>query len=141
LSVYVDTSVLVAYYCPELLSTKAETFITHQVRPVISSLTEIEFFSAMSRKVREKSIYRRDASRIAAKFLTHVNSQYYASFPVEDHHYKLARDWIGMFSLALRTLDALHLAICSSEGLDIVTADPALFRSAKALSLNSILLQ
>jgi len=32
LSIYVDTSVLVAYYCPELLSGKAETFITHQIR-------------------------------------------------------------------------------------------------------------
>ncbi len=130
-----------AYYCPELLSAKAETFITHQVRPVISSLTEVEFFSAVSRKVREKSVQRRDANKIVSTFLSHVNSRYYDSVPIELLHYKLARDWIGMFSLPLRTFDALHLAICSSEGLDIVTADPSLFKSAKALSLNSVLLQ
>ena len=100
---------------------KPETFIARQVQPFISSLTEIEFFSAISRKVREKSMYRRDANRIVAKFLSHVNSQYYASVPLQNHHYKLARDWIGMFSLPLKPLDSLHLAICSSEGMDIVS--------------------
>lgn len=139
--VYVDTSVLVAYYCPELLSDKAEAFLMTQVRPAVSALTEVEFFSAVSRKVREKAIGRKEANRITAKFIAHLDAQYYSSLPVEIHHYRLARDWIGMFSFALRTLDALHLAISSSEGLDIVTADPGLFRSAKALSLNAIFLE
>ncbi len=53
----------------------------------------------------------------------------------------MPRDWIGMFSLPPRTLDALHRAIPSSEGLDIVTTDPEAFRSAKALSLNAVLLE
>jgi len=56
-------------------------------------------------------------------------------------HYRLARDWIGMFSFALKTLDALHLAIFSSEGSGVITADPGLFKSAKALSLNAVLLE
>jgi hypothetical protein len=47
--------------------------------------------------------------------------QYYASVPLQNHHYKLARDWIGMFSFPLKPLDSLHLAICSSEGMDIVS--------------------
>ena len=89
--VYVDTSVLVAYYCPEPLSENVEAFLTTHAQPTISALTEIELFSAVS--------------------------------------------------LPLRTFDALHLAISSSEGFDIVTADPGLFKSAKALSLNAILLE
>jgi predicted nucleic acid-binding protein len=35
--VYVDTSVLVAYYCPEPLSGKAETFLISQDKPVINT--------------------------------------------------------------------------------------------------------
>ncbi|NWF56378.1 MAG: PIN domain-containing protein [Syntrophaceae bacterium] len=42
--VYVDTSVIVAYYCPEPLSEAAEAFLTAHSRPAISSLTELEFF-------------------------------------------------------------------------------------------------
>jgi len=139
--VYVDTSVLVAYYCPEPLSERVEDFLTKHVEPIISALTEIELFSAVSKKVRTKEMKRKDAGRVVAKFLTDMENDYYTYLPVETSHYRLARDWIGMFSLSLRTLDALHLAISSSEGVDIVTTDPGLFKSAQALSINTILLE
>ena len=139
--VYVDTSVLVAYYCPELLSEKVEAFLTAHAQPRISALTEIELFSTVSKKVRTKEIKRKDAGRVVAMFLADIENDYYTYLPVEASHYRLARDWIGMFSLSLRTLDALHLAISSSERLDIVTTDPGLFRSAKALSLKAIFLE
>lgn len=139
--VYVDTSVLVAYYCPEPLSEKVEAFLTTHVQPIISALTEIELFSAVSKKVRTKEMKRKDAGRVVARFLADIENGYYTYLPVEASYYRLARDWIGMFSLSLRTLDALHLAISSSEGLDIVTTDPGLFKSAKALSMKAILLE
>jgi predicted nucleic acid-binding protein len=133
--------VLVAYYCPEPLSEKVETFITGQSKLTISALTEIEMFSALSRKVREKAMDRHDAGRVTAKFIFHLDGHYFTYLPVETHHFRLARDWIGMFKLNLRTLDALHLAIASSEGLSIVTTDKNLLKSAKGLGLSSILLE
>lgn len=139
--VYVDTSVLVAYYTPEPLSEKVETFLTAHEKPIISALTEIELFSAVSKKVRAKEMKRKDAGRVVARFLADKENGYYTCLHLEASHYRLARDWIGMFILPLRTLDVLHLAISSSEGLDIVTTDPGLFKSAKALSLNAILIQ
>jgi len=139
--VYVDTSALVAYYCPEPLSEKVEDFLTTHAQPTISGLTEVELFSAVSKKVRTKELKRKDAGRVIARFLADMENGYYTYLPVEAHHYRLARDWVGMFSLPLRTLDALHLAISSSEGLDIVTTDPGLFKSAKALSLNAIIFE
>ncbi|HTN73390.1 MAG TPA: type II toxin-antitoxin system VapC family toxin [Methylomirabilota bacterium] len=138
---YVDTSVLVAYYCPEPLSQKAESFLTTDAQPTISALTEVELFSAVSKKVRTKEIRRKDAGRVAARFLADIEKGYYTYLPVEATYYRLARDWIGIFHLSLRTLDALHLAISSSEGLEIVTTDPGLFKSARALSLKAIFLQ
>jgi predicted nucleic acid-binding protein len=45
-----------------------------------------------------------------------------------------------MFKVNLRSLDALHLAVASSEGLAVVTTDQSLSKSAKALGLNAMLL-
>ena len=138
---YLDTSVIAAYYCPEPLSGKAEDFLTLHPRPAISSLTELEMFSAMSRKIREGGLNRKTAGKIAGKFLGHVDGHFYRYLPVESHHYRLARDWIGLFSTRLKTLDALHLAIAFSEGLTLVTADHELAESAQTLSLDSIFLK
>ena len=141
MKVYIDTSVLAAYYCPEPLSEKAETFLTAHIQPAISSLTELELFSAISRKVREKGMDHKDAGRVTARFVAHVDNHYYTYLSIEAHHFRLARDWIGMFKLNLRSLDALHLAVSSSEGLTLVAADKGLFKSAKTLDLDSIYLE
>ena len=138
---YIDTSVLVAYYCPEPLSEKVEAFLVAQEEPAISALTEVEFFSAISRKVREKAIDRKDAIKVGAQFVSHLDAGYYLRHPVEDRHYQVAKSWISLFQLSLRTLDALHLAICSLKRLTLATADPGLFKSAKGLAIDTIFIQ
>ncbi len=140
MSFYVDTSVLVAYYSPEPLSDKAEKFLTTHRQPAISALTELELFSAISRKVRKGGMSKKDASRIIPTFISHKDNKLYTYLPVQLHHYTLARDWIGLFKLGLKSLDALHLAIASSEGLTIVSADRNLLRSAEALGLTAAFL-
>jgi uncharacterized protein len=132
---YIDTSVLAAYYCPEPLSEKAESLLTRQAQPSISALTELELFSAVSRKIREGSLLKLDGDRIIARFLAHTDGGFYNYLSIENHHYRLARDWIGHFNTALRTLDALHLAIASVEELTLVTADKVLARSAESLGV------
>ena len=138
MSFYVDTSVVVAYYCPEPLSDKAEKFLTAHLQPAISALTELELFSAVLRKVRERGISERDAKRILATFVSHTDNKFYSYIPVLQHHYRLARDWISLFKWGLKSLDALHLAIASSEGLTIVSADRNLIRSAEAMGMTAI---
>jgi len=133
--VYVDTSIIVPYYCPEELSGKAEDFLLAEVRPAISSLTEVEVFSAVSRKVREGGLNKKTGRRILAKFLEHVDRNFYTNLAVVPYHFRLARDWIGLLNIGLRSLDALHLAIASTEGLRLVTADRGLAESATTLGL------
>ena len=70
---YIDTSVLVAYFCPEPLSEKAEEFLIGHPQPGISALSEVELFSAVSRKVREGGISRKDGGRVIARFVAHVD--------------------------------------------------------------------
>jgi uncharacterized protein len=138
---YLDTSLVVPYYCPELLSEKAETFITGNSPIAVSSLTELEMFSAVSRKVREGSLDKNDGSRILAAFLSHLDRQLYTLVPVSERHYKLARDWIGLLSNNLRSLDALHLALASVEDMALVTADQGLAKSANVLGVSCILVE
>jgi hypothetical protein len=138
---YIDTSVIVAYYYPEPLSEKAEAFLMTHIRPAISILTEVEMFSALSRKIREGGLSRRDAGRIIGKFLSHVDGHFYTHLFIESHHYRLARDWIGLFNTNLKALDALHLATAHVEGLTFVTADQELAESARVLALDVVLLK
>jgi hypothetical protein len=138
---YLDTSVIVAYYCPEALSGKVEDFLMTQTRPAISSLSELEMFSAVSRKVREGGLKGKIGNRIIAKFLGHVEGHLFKCLPVEPHHFRLARDWMGLFTTKLKTLDALHLAIASSNGLTLVTADRELSKSGKSLGIDVMLLE
>ena len=138
---YVDTSLLVAYYCPEPMSEKAEIFLTSHSPLIISTLTELEMFSAVSRKVRGRDLNRPAARRILAKFLSHLDGHFFACLSVATHHLRLARDWIGQFNTSLRSLDAVHLAIASLEGLTMITADRDLAVSAKILSLDVTLIK
>lgn len=136
--IYLDTSVVVAYYCPEPLSQHAERVVRSQARPAISELTEVELLSALSRKVRNRELPDTQAAQVAAQFLTHLEGNFYTRIALDRRHYKLARDWIGRFTNPLRTLDALHLAVAATEGLRFVTADGRLARSAKALPVEAV---
>jgi predicted nucleic acid-binding protein len=137
---YIDTSVLVAYYCPEPLADKAENFLAEIDRPKISALTEIELFSALSRKLRNKEIDSKTTRLIAAKFLSHLEGKYFDFLPVTANHYSLASNWISQFTLPLKSLDAIHLAIASCEDLSIVTSDHQLYQNARKLDIEAILL-
>lgn len=135
---YIDTSVLVAYYCPEPISETAEKLILRSKRPCISSLTEVEFASALSRKVREINLSSEDGNKIFNQFQSHIEQSLYGLIAVEDRHCQTAKTWIVQFSTPLRTLDALHLAIAAESGLTLLTADKHLNISAKYFGIDVV---
>ena len=135
MKLYLDTSVLVAYYCPEPLSRQVQELLVESVKPAMSYLTETELYSAVARKVRTEEISGVDGNRILAKFSSHMDMNLFTILPIDDHHWRLARGWIGLFSAPLRTLDALHLAIASAGEFVLITADKSLQRSADILGV------
>jgi len=135
LKLYLDTSVLVAYYCPEPLSRQVQELLVESVKPAMSYLTEVELYSAVARKVRTEEISGVDGNRILAKFSSHMDMNLFTILPIDDHHWRLARGWIGLFSTPLRTLDTLHLAIASAGEFVLITADKSLQRSADILGV------
>ena len=135
---YIDTSVLVAYYCPEPISETAEKLILSSKRPCISSLTEVELASALSRKVREKNLSPDDGNKIYNQFQSHLEQSFYGLTAVDDRHYQTAKTWIVQFSTSLKTLDALHLAVAAEGDFTLLTADKHLSISAKYFGIDVV---
>lgn len=138
---YVDTSVLVAYYCPEPISDQVEKMILRGSDPAISSLTEIELASAVARKVRERGLSKEDGNRVLNQFRHHQNQRVFHMIPIEPAHFRQAFHWMCDFSTALRTLDALHLAVAAGDDLEMVTADKQIARSGEKIGLKIALIE
>ena len=138
---YFDTSVVVAYYCPEPLSPAAERRLRGDATPAVSDLVEVEFFSALARKVRAREMSSRDATRAGERFVDHLGTGLYGRIAVQRRHYEVARGWLARFTSPLRTLDAVHLALADVEGLRLATADQSLSRSARNLGIDVILVR
>jgi predicted nucleic acid-binding protein len=113
------------------LSRRAERIIRTHARPAVSDLTEVELSSALSRKVRLGEMLVDDATQV----LLHLEEGLFTRVQLERRHYELARDWLARFTLALRTLDALHLAVAAREEFRLVTADAAMAQAAKTLGV------
>jgi predicted nucleic acid-binding protein len=131
LRAYIDTSLLVAYYCPEPLSRSAQGRLAKVAEPVISPLVEVELYSAIAAKVRARELDATSAGQILAVFRKHLADGCYGVVPIETAEYALACDWIGRFSSSLRAMDALHMAVALANNLTLLTADKALAGSAK----------
>ena len=138
---YLDTSVLVAYYCPEPLSTVAEKVILKARQPAVSALTEVELVSALARKIRGRELSREHANHVLTEFQSHLNQFLFKRIPVERAHYSVAFTWLAQFAVPLRTLDALHLAVAADNHLEVITADRQLSQSARKLGVRTRLLR
>jgi predicted nucleic acid-binding protein len=130
-SAYIDTSVLGAYYCPELLSAAAEDALRRIEAPVISILSEVEFFFLISKKRRLKELNQRQAKEILDLFATHVAEGFYRRMVLTAEHYLKARQLIAAVDIKLHTLDALHLSAAIAETLTLLTADRDLAAAAR----------
>jgi predicted nucleic acid-binding protein len=138
---YLDTSVLVAYYCPEALSEAAEKMILADGQPAVSALTEVELVSALARKIRERELSRENANQVLTEFQSHLNQFLFKRIPLERDHYSVAFNWLAQFAVPLRTLDALHLAVAAQNNLELVTADQQLLQCARKLRVRTRLLR
>ncbi len=133
---YIDTSVIVAYYCPEPISEAVEKLIIEIKQPAISHLTEIEFVSAISRKIREKNLSQTDGNKILTQFQSHIQQKMFRWLSLEYKHFQMGKNWISQFNTPLRTLDALHLALASTFNLTLLSVDLQLLKSAGLLGVD-----
>ncbi|MHB8743770.1 MAG: type II toxin-antitoxin system VapC family toxin [Sulfuricaulis sp.] len=131
MSAYIDASVLGAYYCPEPVSRAAEEVVRRIKSPVISALSEVEFYSLVSKKRRLKELNERQAREVLDLFGSHIAEGFYRRVSMSTDHYLKARQFLVSFTVPLHTLDALHLSVAVAEMLPLATSDRTLAAAAK----------
>lgn len=123
---YFDTSALVPVYIQEAFSEQAASCMGRVQEIHVSNLTEVEFYSALAKKIRVGGLMRPAAQRVVDEFDTHLRTGVYLRSVVTEAVFQRALDFLKGFATPLRSLDALHLACCAASALVLVTADTAL---------------
>lgn len=130
--VYLDTSVLVACFAPEPLSAVANRFVSGVEAPCLSPLTDVEFQSALARKVRARAMPPGEARAAAAQYEQQRAAGVFRQLAVTPSAWQRALGLVREGLAALATLDAVHLAVALEAGCVLVTADVELAEAAKA---------
>jgi predicted nucleic acid-binding protein len=132
---YLDTSILVAYYVPEALSELVQQRLLMPPLKTVSELAQTEFVAALALRQRIGDLSLADVQRVATLFTRHVGEHRYRSLHLNTTVYQLAREYVVRFDLPLKAPDALHLAAASLEELTLITADRQLARNAETLGI------
>lgn len=137
-TIYCDTSVVVAYYTPEVHSAKAEKVLDGHQQRVISPLVLTEVSSAFRRKVHDRNLPKADAQSAWEDFKLDVSTGLFRLIELERRHYDHAAAQVWLTKERLRTLDAVHLAVASLDGYAMTTADEVMAKVGKDLSVKML---
>ena len=134
---YVDTSALIKLYVAEPQSEEVEKFIDTLNRPLISSLSILEWHCAMNRRLRSGAFDDTYHRMARAEFARHLASGAYRVHALHEGLYAQATYLLDSVApLPLRTLDALHLAAAqSAHASTMATADKIMAQAANQLGL------
>ncbi len=139
--IYLDTSVLVAYYVPESLSTLAQQRLVAAQGVMVSELTHTEFVSALSLRLRIGDLTHEAVQQVTTLFAGHLAQGLYLPLHLTSAVYRQAQAYITRYDLPLKTPDALHLAAAALEQAPLITADRQLARNAQFLGVAVELLE
>ena len=139
--IYLDTSVLVAYYVPEPLSTLAQQRLMADPAVLVSELAQTELVSALVLRLRIGSLSLAAVQQVTTLFASHLAQGLYVPLHLSSAVYRQAQVYITRYDLAIKTPDALHLAAAALEQAPLVTADRQLAHNAQALGIAVELLE
>jgi len=132
---YLDTSALAKWYLNEPNSDTFEAFVRALPGAAISRLTTLEFRCLLTRRRRVGDITSAIERRVFSSFENDIRAGFLDVHPLEDHHVVAAAEVVNRLSRhALRSLDALHLAIAMElKAGTLATADRIMADTAAAL--------
>lgn len=133
--IYLDASAIVPLFVAEAQSAEASARILGQVL-VASPLSLAETSSAIGRRVRMQEVAEPDALAALAA-LDGWAQRVVAACDVTAGDFLTATVFLRRFPLALRTPDALHLAIAGRLGARLLTFDARMAAAAGALGIDA----
>lgn len=136
MSVYLDTSLLVAAVAREAATARTQAWLTAQEAGslLISDWVVTEFASALSVKLRIGDLD--TASRAeAAGLFARLRAEGLTELSVYRRHFHDAAAFATRSELGLRGADALHIAIAAGSGATICTLDRRLAEAARSLAV------
>ena len=141
MTLYLDTSLLVAALCDEEMSAPAQAWLGEQEPGtlLISEWTITEISSAMGLKLRTGALDLEQRAAALAAFNLLV-SESFTTLPVTGAHFRAAAKFLDQHGLGLRSGDALHLAVASEHGATLQTLDRRLAAAGPALGVRTQLL-
>ena len=135
---YIDTSALAKYYLTESHSEAVESYLqSTSLAPAISRLTRVEFVCLLRRRRRTGQITAAFERSVRANFERQVARSLFRLVPLTDADFDLSIALIDRVGVALRSLDALHLAAATTcEAEEFVTADGVQAAAARKLGFS-----
>lgn len=139
---YLDTSAVAKWYLNEPGSNEFVAFLKSLDVAVISSLTVSEMRSLLSRRRRMGELTEGIEAVLFAAFLDDIHQGWLQRYSVDDQHFDDAAQLITRYPQhALRTLDALHLAIAHQARIPLLaTADSVMADAGRSIGFDVILL-
>jgi uncharacterized protein len=140
--IYADTNILLSLFCPDSLSRAAAQWYEGVTEPVcISTWTLIEFRSNLGLRVRKGLLSRAMSVSVMKQFDAAAADHFHWLAPTQEH-FQRASGWLANPACALRSGDALHLAIAFGHGCkQFVSFDQPLGAAAKKLGLPFLVLK
>ena len=138
--IYVDASALVKLFMPEPESTVVNRMLTGQRLVLVSELSITETTSALARRWREGVLSASAAASVQRKMLETVEAGFVRSVSLDPPvHRQAERLLLAIDDVALRSADALHLALALSSGASVMaTYDQRLAAAASRVGLTTI---
>jgi predicted nucleic acid-binding protein len=138
--IYIDSSALAKLYVPEPESDALDAFLRGRRDLLISELAITEVLSAVARKRREGMLNESQAFEIRDAVLSDADSGSFCRLDLSPLiHRQAERLLLQVESLALRTLDALHVALAlHGSATYIVTFDARMRVAALHAGLKSV---
>jgi predicted nucleic acid-binding protein len=135
---YVDSGVLLKLYVPEPESDAVQQTIANAVEVTCSELLLAEFQSALSRKRREGQIDAYAADQFMAALRRNIEEGAISIVKLDSSTIEAAMRLLAKMpdEIPLRTLDAIHLAVCLENKLfPLFTTDGVMSKAARHLKI------
>ncbi len=138
LSLYLDSSVVVALLTDDALHVRADGFLRGETDALlVSDLVAAEFASALARQVRVAAILPEQAR--AGFFALDIWMARYANLiEIDTADIAVASAFLRRLDLPLKTPDAIHIAAAQRIGARLVTFSRQMAASARILGIEAV---